>query len=65
MLQNTYAVSIARLLTTMKTGALEAIVERRKKRQVQTAPYLNQQLIFKVLKMYSMLYETMAAQNGL
>lgn len=45
MLQNTYAASVAEAVNTYeKLGALEAIVERRKARQAQTAPYLNQQL---------------------
>lgn len=45
MLQNTYAVSIAETVNTYeKLRALETIVERRKERQAQTAPYLNQQL---------------------
>jgi hypothetical protein len=48
MLQNTYAVSIAETVNTYeKLGALETIVERRKERQIQTAPYLNQQLEIK------------------
>jgi len=45
MLQNTYAASVAETVNTYeKLGALEAIVERRKARQAQTAHYLNQQL---------------------
>lgn len=45
MLQNTYAASIAETVNTYaKLGALEVIVERRKERQAQTAPFLNQQL---------------------
>lgn len=45
MLQNTYAASVAETVNTYeKLKALETIVERRKERQVQTAPYLNQQL---------------------
>lgn len=45
MLQNTYAASIAETVNTYeKLKALETIVEKRKERQVQTAPYLNQQL---------------------
>jgi len=45
MLQYTYAASIAETVNTYdKLKALDAIVERRKERQAQTAPYLNQQL---------------------
>ena len=45
MLQNTYAASIAETVNTYeKLRVLETIVERRKERQAQTAPYLNQQL---------------------
>jgi hypothetical protein len=45
MLQNTYAASIAETVNTYeKLRALETIVEKRKERQAQTAPYLNQQL---------------------
>ena len=45
MLQNTYAASVAETVNTYeKLRALEKIVERRKERQAQTAPYLNQQL---------------------
>lgn len=48
MLQNTYAASVAETVNTYeKLKALETIVERRKERQVQTAPYLNQQLCIK------------------
>ena len=45
MLQNTYAASVVETVNTYeKLKALETIVEKRKERQVQTAPYLNQQL---------------------
>lgn len=45
VLQNTYAASIAEAVNTYeKLKALETIVGRRKARQAQTAPYLNQQL---------------------
>jgi hypothetical protein len=45
MLQNTYAASVAETVNTYdKLKVLESIVQRRKERQVQTAPYLNQQL---------------------
>jgi hypothetical protein len=45
MLQNTYAASVAETVNTYeRLGKLDAIVESRKTRQTQTAPYLNQQL---------------------
>ncbi|MEA4831333.1 hypothetical protein SDC9_145961 [bioreactor metagenome] len=45
LLQNTYAASVAETVNTYeKLKALEVVVERRKERQMQTAPYLNQQL---------------------
>jgi hypothetical protein len=45
ILQNTYAASVAEAVNTYdRLKALEAIVERRKERQAQTAPYMNQQL---------------------
>jgi len=45
IMQNTYAASIAETVNTYeKLKVLETIVERRKERQAQTAPYLNQQL---------------------
>lgn len=45
MLQNTYAASVAETVNTYdRLKALDTIVERRKERQIQTAPYLNQQL---------------------
>ncbi len=45
MLQNTYAASVAETVNTYeKLKVLKAIVEKRKERQAQTAPYLNQQL---------------------
>ncbi|MDD2211643.1 MAG: hypothetical protein PHV56_01490 [Clostridia bacterium] len=45
MLQNTYAASVAETVNIYeKLKVLETIVERRKERQAQTAPYLNQQL---------------------
>ncbi|HHV99860.1 MAG TPA: hypothetical protein GXX36_09880 [Clostridiaceae bacterium] len=44
-LQNTYAVSIAETVNTYeKLKVLNAVVEKRKERQTQTALYLNQQL---------------------
>ncbi|NLM38269.1 MAG: hypothetical protein GX202_09130 [Firmicutes bacterium] len=45
ILQNTYATAIAEAVNIYeKLGVLAAIVEKRKERQAQTAPYLNQQL---------------------
>jgi len=45
VLQNTYAASLAETVNTYeKLQALDSIVERRKERQTQTAPYLNRQL---------------------
>jgi hypothetical protein len=45
ILQNTYAASIAEAVNTYdKLKVLETIVAKRKERQSQTAPYLNQQL---------------------
>ena len=45
LLQNTYAASIAETVNTYdKLKVLDIIVERRKERQAQTAPFLNQQL---------------------
>ena len=45
ILQNTYAASVAETVNTYaQLGVLAAIVEKRKERQAQTAPYLNQQL---------------------
>jgi len=45
MLQTTYAASVAETVNTYeKLKVLNTIVERRKERQTQAAPYLNQQL---------------------
>jgi hypothetical protein len=45
LLQNTYAMSIAETVNTYdKLKVLDSLVERRKERQVQTAPFLTQQL---------------------
>jgi len=45
LLQNTYAASIAETANTYdKLKMLDTVVEKRKERQAQTAPYLNQQL---------------------
>ncbi|NLY92326.1 MAG: hypothetical protein GX081_12070 [Firmicutes bacterium] len=59
ILQNTYATAIAEAVNTYeKLGALAAIVERRKERQTQMAPYLNQQLgIQRVEDVFSTLAE--------
>jgi hypothetical protein len=45
MLQNTYAASVAETVNAYeKLKVFETIVERPRERQLQTAPYLNQQL---------------------
>jgi hypothetical protein len=45
ILQNTYAASIAETVNTYaRLQALDTVVARKKERQAQTAPYLNQQL---------------------
>lgn len=45
VLQNTYAASVAETVNTYEElKALDAIVERRKERQAQNAPFLNRQL---------------------
>lgn len=45
MLQNTYAASVAEAVNTYdRLKALDAIVGKRRERQAQTAPYINQQL---------------------
>jgi hypothetical protein len=45
LLQYTYAASVAETVNTYdRLKALSTVVERRKERQTQTAPYLNQQL---------------------
>lgn len=51
MLQNTYAASIAETVNTYdKLKALDTIVERRKERQTQSAPFLNEQLGIKSIE---------------
>jgi len=51
VLQNTYAVSVAETVNTYAGfNVLETIVEKRKERQAQTAPYLNQQLGIQTVK---------------
>lgn len=51
LLQNTYAASIAETVNTYeKLQVLDAIVERRKERQAQTAPFINQQLNIAVVE---------------
>lgn len=45
MLQNTYAASIAEVVNTYdRMKVLDSIVEKRRARQAQTAPYINEQL---------------------
>ncbi|MPM07774.1 hypothetical protein SDC9_54082 [bioreactor metagenome] len=45
MLQNTYAASIAEIVNTYdRLKVLDTIVEKRRLRQAQTAPYINEQL---------------------
>jgi hypothetical protein len=45
LLQNTYAASLAEAVNTYdKLKVLDTIAEKRKERQAQTAPFLNQQL---------------------
>ena len=65
MLQNTYAASVAETVNTYeKLRALETIVVRRKERQAQTAPYLNQQLgIQSVEDVFYMLSEIYGCAN--
>ncbi len=51
LLQNTYAASIAETVNTYdKLKVLDTIVERRKERQTQAAPFLNQQLGIKTVE---------------
>lgn len=65
MLQNTYAASVAETVNTYdKLKALDMIVERRKERQTQTAPYLNQQLgIEKIEDVFYKLSEVYGCAN--
>ncbi|MGI6084959.1 MAG: hypothetical protein ACOYIF_05875 [Acetivibrionales bacterium] len=65
MLQNTYAASVAETVNTYeKLNALKTIVEKRKERQAQTAPYLNQQLgIQSVEDVFYKLSEIFACAN--
>lgn len=45
LMQNTYAASVAETINTYeKLNVLDNIVERRRERQKQTAPFLNQQI---------------------
>lgn len=45
LMQNTYAASIAETVNTYgKLKVLDYVVEKRKERQIQTAPYINRQL---------------------
>jgi hypothetical protein len=51
ILQNTYAASVAETVNTYeRLKVLGTVVERRKERQAQTAPYLNQQLGIKSIE---------------
>lgn len=65
MLQNTYAASIAETINTYeKLNALDAIVEKRKERQSQSAPFLNKQLgIEKIEDVFSILSEIYGCAN--
>jgi hypothetical protein len=67
LLQNTYAASIAETVNTYdKLKVLDTIVERRKERQAQTAPFLNQQLgIETVEDFFASFQKFMAVQTGL
>ncbi|MFY9380714.1 MAG: hypothetical protein WBI55_06020 [Eubacteriales bacterium] len=51
ILQNTYAASVAETVNTYeKLNVLKAVVARRKERQKETAPYLNQSWVLTTLK---------------
>ena len=51
ILQNTYAASVAETVNTYeKMKILESVVAKRRERQVQTAPFLNQQLGIETLE---------------
>lgn len=51
ILQNTYAASVAETVNTYeRLKVLGTVLERRKERQAQTAPYLNQQLGIKSIE---------------
>ncbi len=65
LLQNTYAASVAETVNTYeKLKVLDSIVERRKERQIQTAPFLNQQLgIETVGDVFSKLSEVYGCAN--
>lgn len=65
LLQNTYAASIAETVNTYeKLKVLDTIIEGRKERQTQTAPFLNQQLgIETVEDVFCMLSEIYGCAN--
>ncbi len=65
MLQNTYAVSVAETVNTYdKLKVLEKVVESRKERQMQAAPYLNQQMgINSVEDVFNQLSEVYGCAN--
>jgi hypothetical protein len=65
LLQNTYAASVAEAVNTYeKLKVLDNIVERRKERQTQTAPFLNQQFgIETVEDVFSKLSEIYGCAN--
>lgn len=65
VLQNTYAASVAETVNTYeKLRMLDSIVEKRKERQRQTAPLLNQQLgIETVEDVFSKLSEIFGCAN--
>jgi hypothetical protein len=65
IMQNTYAASVAETVNTYeKLNVLDSVVERRKERQAQTAPYLNQQLgIQSIEDVFSTLCEIYGCAN--
>ena len=65
LLQNTYAASVAETVNTYeKLEVLDSIAERRKERQIQTAPFLNQQLGIKTVdEVFSKLSEIYGCAN--
>lgn len=67
LLQNTYAASVAETVNTYsRLKVLDTIVERRKERQTQTAPNLNQQLgIETVEDVFNKLSEIFGCANWL
>jgi predicted ArsR family transcriptional regulator len=65
LLQNTYAASVAETVNTYANlKVLDAIAARRKQRQAQTAPYLNQQLEIKTVEdVFNKLTEVFGCAN--